>query len=68
MCFDGYGISYLVAEDRLTFHITNYTSCPDTSVERFAEALGEALNQMRAISIVTSEMRRSLSQGELPQA
>lgn len=68
MCFDGYGISYLVAEDRLTFHITNYTSCPDTSVDRFAEALGEALNQMRAISIVTSEMRRSLSQGELPQA
>jgi len=68
MCLDGYGISYLVAEDRLTFHITSYKACPDTSVDRFAEALGEALNQMRAISVVTSEMRRSLSQGELPQA
>lgn len=64
----GYGVSYLVAEERLTFHITCVRANPDTSSERFFESLKDSLNQMRSISVVTSEMRRSLSQGELPQA
>jgi len=46
---DGYGVSYVVTEDRLWFHIASYAQYPTTSSTKFAEQLSKALLEMQRV-------------------
>lgn len=46
---DGYGVSYVVTEDRLWFHITAYAQCPTTSAVKFANQLSDSLLAMQRV-------------------
>eukprot|EP01104_Vermistella_antarctica_P016221 TRINITY_DN549_c1_g1_i1.p1 TRINITY_DN549_c1_g1~~TRINITY_DN549_c1_g1_i1.p1 ORF type:complete len:711 (-),score=184.05 TRINITY_DN549_c1_g1_i1:7-2139(-) len=63
--FDGIGMSYVVSEDVLTFHISTYHACPETDSQRFMDAIESSLNDMHSICISPSYMKRNLSKGEL---
>eukprot|EP01100_Stratorugosa_tubuloviscum_P009324 TRINITY_DN38_c4_g2_i1.p1 TRINITY_DN38_c4_g2~~TRINITY_DN38_c4_g2_i1.p1 ORF type:complete len:729 (+),score=362.80 TRINITY_DN38_c4_g2_i1:56-2188(+) len=61
----GYGVSYVVSEDYLIFHITSWRQHPETNAAEFAEILTEALLQMQSMCVASTAIRRTLSKGEL---
>ena len=44
---DGYGCSYNLQNDHITFCIGSFFSCKETSSILFVEALEESLNEMK---------------------
>jgi carnitine O-acetyltransferase len=44
---DGYGIR----DESLSFHITDWTSCPRTDIDRFAQTLEQCLLEMRDVAL-----------------
>ncbi len=49
VCPDGYGIGYIIKDDHINFNITSFRSHPHTDSSRFAEAVGQALQDVRAL-------------------
>lgn len=58
---DGYAASYVVAEDRLWFHISTYAACPTTSPTKLAEALKQSLAAMRDVCFADPKIASKLS-------
>jgi carnitine O-palmitoyltransferase 1 len=58
---DGIGASYVVAEDRVWFHISTYKDCPTTSSKVVAEALESALIEMRSAVMSSPKLAKSVS-------
>ncbi len=48
---DGYGVSYHVEDDHVTFHITSLRSCETTDSRDFARTLSECLRDLRALLV-----------------
>ena len=46
---DGYGVSYILSNDRIFFHISSKHSAPVTSSQRFAENIQRAMSEVRAL-------------------
>jgi lipoate-protein ligase A len=59
---DGYGISYIVHEEFLWFHITAFKSSPEASATRFIEALRKALQDMQELCLNDNAIEAGLSQ------
>jgi hypothetical protein len=49
VCPEGYGIGYIIKDDHINFNITSFRSHPDTDTLRFADAVKQALNDLRAL-------------------
>eukprot|EP00010_Vexillifera_abyssalis_P000339 CAMPEP_0201552422 /NCGR_PEP_ID=MMETSP0173_2-20130828/16046_1 /ASSEMBLY_ACC=CAM_ASM_000268 /TAXON_ID=218659 /ORGANISM="Vexillifera sp., Strain DIVA3 564/2" /LENGTH=633 /DNA_ID=CAMNT_0047962907 /DNA_START=318 /DNA_END=2219 /DNA_ORIENTATION=+ len=64
---DGYGVSYVVNEDWLIFHITDWKKCESTNANQFAESLENALMDVRAVLLTDKSLRRNLSRTNLEQ-
>jgi len=63
--FDGYGVSYVVNDDSLVFHISSWKECDTTNSRQFKESLINALRAMRDIVLSDKDMRRNLSANNL---
>jgi len=61
LCLDGYGLSYVVAEDRLWFHISNYRACPTTNAAQYAETLRKALLDMQEMCFANPTFQKVFS-------
>jgi len=61
LCVDGYGLSYVVAEDRLWFHISTYRACPTTSTTKFAETLRTALLDLQEMCFANPAFQKVFS-------
>ena len=61
MSQEGYGISYVVGESRLWFHVSAYTSCTKTSVPQMKEALKKALLDMYQICFADPSLGRAVT-------
>lgn len=47
---EGYGVSYIiVGEDLLVIHVSSTRSCPNTSSEKFSDAIMDALTDMKKL-------------------
>lgn len=54
MCFgpvvpDGYGVCYNPMNDHINFAVSAYNSCKETNASRMAQAMQDALLDMRAL-------------------
>jgi len=58
---DGYGVSYVVTEDRLWFHITCYAQYPTTNSTQFADALSQSLLDMQRVCFSNPSFTKKLS-------
>eukprot|EP01119_Soliformovum_irregulare_P002656 TRINITY_DN1290_c0_g1_i2.p1 TRINITY_DN1290_c0_g1~~TRINITY_DN1290_c0_g1_i2.p1 ORF type:complete len:712 (-),score=129.16 TRINITY_DN1290_c0_g1_i2:41-2176(-) len=59
---EGYGVSYVVAEDRLWFHISSYSAHPLTSSVKFGEALRSSLLDLQDVCFSDPKIQAKLSQ------
>jgi len=59
---DGYGVSYVVAEDRLWFHISSYAAHPLTSSVKFGEVLRQTLLDLQDVCFSDPKIAAKLSQ------
>ena len=62
---NGYGVSYVVNDDTLVFHVSSWKASQETSSTEFATSISEALMAMRAVLLTDSQMRRNLSHSKL---
>jgi len=62
---DGYGISYVVCEDKIIFHITSWKESKVADSRKFAQKLEESLLDIRSVCIADSGMQRSMSKSKL---
>jgi len=58
---DGYGVSYVVNEDRLWFHISSYAQCPTTNATKLSDALSQALLDMQRVCFSNPNFTKTLS-------
>eukprot|EP01135_Chromosphaera_perkinsii_P011830 Nk52_evm21s2506 gene=Nk52_evmTU21s2506 len=61
LCKDGYGVSYVVAEDRLWFHLSTYKISEVTDGKKFEYALQEALLDMYDMCIASEDYEKVFS-------
>jgi len=58
---DGYAVSYVVADDRLWFHVSTYAQCPDVSASKFSETLQKVLLDMHDLCFQDPALREKMS-------
>eukprot|EP00127_Corallochytrium_limacisporum_P003648 Clim_evm36s151 gene=Clim_evmTU36s151 len=61
---DGYGCAYIVAEDRLWFHLTAFTRSSETDVDKFHDTLRTILLDMHRIFFADPDLEHILSRHE----
>ncbi|CAF3805039.1 unnamed protein product [Rotaria sordida] len=49
VAYDGYGVSYVIAEDIIFFHISSRRSSPETDSQRFGKQICKAFTDMHAL-------------------
>ena len=49
VCPDGYGIGYIIKDDHINMCVTAWKSDPDTGALKYADAISQSLNDIRAL-------------------
>ena len=49
VCWQGYGIGYVIRDDSVTCHVSSWRSHPETSSASFAASIAQAMRDMKAL-------------------